>query len=111
MFVVRQAVLSAVPRVSRHVSCRSLHVSSYASSIQLKMPSLSPTMEEGTIVKWSKVFSFYSSLGSPFASLASLGRGHSEWSQSLLLVLSFDFSMTNVQVLMTKKQVNQIKDF
>ena len=55
MFGVRHAVLASLPRVSRHVYSRSLHVSQYAASIQLKMPSLSPTMEEGTIVKWAKV--------------------------------------------------------
>ena len=33
----------------------SLHASPQCSALQLKMPSLSPTMEEGTIVKWHKV--------------------------------------------------------
>ena len=32
-----------------------LHTSRVTSAIQLKMPSLSPTMTEGTIVKWLKV--------------------------------------------------------
>ena len=34
---------------------RALNTSPALSAIQLKMPSLSPTMEEGTIVKWHKV--------------------------------------------------------
>ena len=55
MLGVRHAVLATLPRVSRHVYRRSLHLTQYAASIQLKMPSLSPTMEEGTIVKWAKV--------------------------------------------------------
>ena len=57
MLGVRQAVLASLPRVAHvsHVSSRSLHVSRLAAAIQLKMPSLSPTMEEGTIVKWAKV--------------------------------------------------------
>ena len=56
MFGVRQAVLASLPRVSRaQQTTRSLHVSRLAMAVQLKMPSLSPTMEEGTIVKWTKV--------------------------------------------------------
>ena len=57
MLGVRQAVLASLPRVAHvsHVSSRTLHVSRMAAAIQLKMPSLSPTMEEGTIVKWAKV--------------------------------------------------------
>ena len=57
MLGVRQAVLASLPRVAHvsHVSSRTLHVSRLAAAIQLKMPSLSPTMEEGTIVKWAKV--------------------------------------------------------
>ena len=56
MFGVRQAVLASLPRVGRaQQASRSLHVSRLAMAVQLKMPSLSPTMEEGTIVKWSKV--------------------------------------------------------
>lgn len=48
--------MASLPRVAHvsHVSSRSLHVSRLAAAIQLKMPSLSPTMEEGTIVKWAK---------------------------------------------------------
>ena len=57
MLGVRQAVLASLPRVA-HVSSRTLHVSRLAAAIQLKMPSLSPTMEEGTIVKWFKVCVF-----------------------------------------------------
>lgn len=34
---------------------RQLHTSGMVAAVQLKMPSLSPTMEEGTIVKWYKV--------------------------------------------------------
>ena len=34
---------------------RGLHTSLQCCALQLKMPSLSPTMEEGTIVKWHKV--------------------------------------------------------
>ena len=34
---------------------RAFNTSPALSAIQLKMPSLSPTMEEGTIVKWYKV--------------------------------------------------------
>ena len=37
---------------------RALNTSPALSAIQLKMPSLSPTMEEGTIVKWHKVGSY-----------------------------------------------------
>ena len=41
--------------VSMVVTTRALHMSRVAAAIQIKMPSLSPTMEEGTIVKWMKV--------------------------------------------------------
>ena len=37
------------------VAMRALHVSRALAAVQIKMPSLSPTMEEGTIVKWMKV--------------------------------------------------------
>ena len=52
--------MASLPRVAHvsHVSSRTLHVSRLAAAIQLKMPSLSPTMEEGTIVKWFKVCVF-----------------------------------------------------
>jgi len=40
--------------LSMKVTTRALHVSRVSMAIQLKMPSLSPTMEEGTIVKWLK---------------------------------------------------------
>ena len=56
MFGVRQAVLASLPHVARGNQVRSIHVSRLAMAIQLKMPSLSPTMEEGTIVKWTKVY-------------------------------------------------------
>jgi len=36
------------------VAMRALHVSRALAAVQIKMPSLSPTMEEGTIVKWMK---------------------------------------------------------
>ena len=56
MLGVRQAVLASLPRVTRaRQLSRNLHVSRLARAVQLKMPSLSPTMEEGTIVKWTKV--------------------------------------------------------
>ena len=56
MLGVRQAVLASLPGLTRAVTCsRSLHVSRLARAVQVKMPSLSPTMEEGTIVKWTKV--------------------------------------------------------
>ena len=56
MFGVRQAVLASLPRMARtQQASRSLHVSRLALAMELKMPSLSPTMEEGTIVKWTKV--------------------------------------------------------
>ena len=57
MLGVRQAVLTSLPRVCHvfHVTSRTVHVSRLSAAIQLKMPSLSPTMEEGTIVKWAKV--------------------------------------------------------
>ena len=42
-------------QVGMLATTRALHVSRVAMAIQLKMPSLSPTMEEGTIVKWLKV--------------------------------------------------------
>ena len=41
--------------VSMTVTSRALHMSRAVAAIQIKMPSLSPTMEEGTIVKWMKV--------------------------------------------------------
>jgi len=46
-----------VARVGRLLApsySRSLHTTPVLSAIQLNMPSLSPTMEEGTIVKWHK---------------------------------------------------------
>jgi len=41
-------------QVSMTVTSRALHMSRAVAAIQIKMPSLSPTMEEGTIVKWMK---------------------------------------------------------
>ena len=41
------------------VAVRALHVSRALAAVQIKMPSLSPTMEEGTIVKWMKVRQIY----------------------------------------------------
>ena len=37
-------------QVSMTVTSRALHMSRAVAAIQIKMPSLSPTMEEGTIV-------------------------------------------------------------
>ena len=42
-------------QLSRTLVPATFHTSSSSPAIQLKMPSLSPTMEEGTIVKWLKV--------------------------------------------------------
>lgn len=42
-------------QMSRTLLFANLHTSSPAPVLQLKMPSLSPTMAEGTIVKWLKV--------------------------------------------------------
>ena len=58
MLHVSHVALATMPRVCQvsHVLNRSLHVSRLAAAINLKMPSLSPTMEEGQIVKWAKVF-------------------------------------------------------
>merc|ERR1719348_788289 len=56
MLHVSHVALATMPRVCQvsHVLNRSLHVSRLAAAINLKMPSLSPTMEEGQIVKWAK---------------------------------------------------------
>jgi len=45
---LRRQALPATQKVS------SLHTSAVSAAVQIKMPSLSPTMEEGTIVKWLK---------------------------------------------------------
>jgi hypothetical protein len=37
------------------LGCRHLSTTARVCAVQLKMPSLSPTMSEGTIVKWLKV--------------------------------------------------------
>jgi len=56
MLHVSHVALATLPRVCQvsHVLNRSLHVSRLAAAINLKMPSLSPTMEEGQIIKWAK---------------------------------------------------------
>ena len=36
-----------------------IHTSHVVQAVQLKMPSLSPTMTEGTIVKWLKVIKIF----------------------------------------------------
>ena len=48
-------MLRAVSRAVGLGRGRGLHTSLQCCALQLKMPSLSPTMEEGTIVKWHKV--------------------------------------------------------
>ena len=56
MFGVRQALLASLPGLARTAGTRrSLHLTRLATAVEIKMPSLSPTMEEGTIVKWTKV--------------------------------------------------------
>jgi len=49
--MLRVPLLRGAARLLGH---RALNTSPALSAIQLKMPSLSPTMEEGTIVKWHK---------------------------------------------------------
>jgi len=53
MLRVGTASLASLCRLGQ-ASCRALHLSRTATAIMIKMPSLSPTMEEGTIVKWVK---------------------------------------------------------
>ena len=55
MLRVAQVSLAGMGRLQTKVANRALHLGRVASAIQIKMPSLSPTMEEGTIVKWMKV--------------------------------------------------------
>ena len=55
MLRVAQVSLAGMGRLQTMVVYRALHLGRVASAIQIKMPSLSPTMEEGTIVKWMKV--------------------------------------------------------
>ena len=52
--MLRTPLLRGTARLLGHRG-RALNTSPALSAIQLKMPSLSPTMEEGTIVKWHKV--------------------------------------------------------
>eukprot|EP00092_Neocalanus_flemingeri_P010305 GFUD01011102.1.p1 GENE.GFUD01011102.1~~GFUD01011102.1.p1 ORF type:complete len:584 (-),score=260.59 GFUD01011102.1:165-1916(-) len=57
MYKLGQPSLASLGRLHSQVGrvvTRALHVSRVATAIELKMPSLSPTMEEGTIVKWLK---------------------------------------------------------
>eukprot|EP00090_Calanus_glacialis_P029932 TRINITY_DN4810_c0_g1_i5.p1 TRINITY_DN4810_c0_g1~~TRINITY_DN4810_c0_g1_i5.p1 ORF type:complete len:580 (-),score=267.46 TRINITY_DN4810_c0_g1_i5:124-1863(-) len=54
MLRVAQVSLAGMGRLQTKVANRALHLGRVASAIQIKMPSLSPTMEEGTIVKWMK---------------------------------------------------------
>ena len=51
MLSVAQVSLAGMGRLQTKVAIRALHLGRVASAIQIKMPSLSPTMEEGTIVK------------------------------------------------------------
>jgi len=51
--MLRTPLLRGTARLLGHRG-RALNTSPALSAIQLKMPSLSPTMEEGTIVKWHK---------------------------------------------------------
>ena len=53
--MLRAPLLRGAARLVGSSRSRALGTSSPLSAIQLKMPSLSPTMEEGTIVKWHKV--------------------------------------------------------
>ena len=77
MLGVRQAVLASLPRVTRaRQLSRNLHVSRLARAVQLKMPSLSPTMEEGTIVKWTKVEYSKPNVISTHSSCLGGGRGN-----------------------------------
>jgi len=48
------ARVSSLARLQDKVATRALHMSRVLGAIRIKMPSLSPTMEEGTIVKWMK---------------------------------------------------------
>jgi len=44
----------AANKSNNKLKCRELHSTKDLHAVELKMPSLSPTMEEGTIVKWLK---------------------------------------------------------
>lgn len=53
--MLTRLVASAAKRVSSTaIALRRIHVSAVVNAIEVKMPSLSPTMTEGTIVKWNK---------------------------------------------------------
>jgi len=53
--MLSRLVASAAQRATASAfSLRTLHTTSIFSAIEVKMPSLSPTMTEGTIVKWMK---------------------------------------------------------
>ena len=49
--------MATLARVPDKVAIRAFHMSRVLGAVKIKMPSLSPTMEEGTIVKWMKVAS------------------------------------------------------
>ena len=49
------ASMATLARVPDKVAIRAFHMSRVLGAVKIKMPSLSPTMEEGTIVKWMKV--------------------------------------------------------
>merc|ERR1711953_772906 len=54
--MLSRLVASAAKRATSKVTnLRHFHLASIYNSIELKMPSLSPTMTEGTIVKWVKI--------------------------------------------------------
>jgi len=46
--------MATLARVPDKVAIRAFHMSRVLGAVKIKMPSLSPTMEEGTIVKWMK---------------------------------------------------------
>jgi len=52
--MIRHGLRSSV-RVLAGSQARNLHTAKCLLAVQLKMPSLSPTMEEGTILKWHKL--------------------------------------------------------
>jgi len=46
--------MATLARIPDKVAIRAIHMSRVLGAVKIKMPSLSPTMEEGTIVKWMK---------------------------------------------------------
>jgi len=46
--------MATLARIPDKVATRAIHMSRVLGAVKIKMPSLSPTMEEGTIVKWMK---------------------------------------------------------